>query len=304
MRTFKVQILLSTYNGQKYLQELMDSLLNQDFPNLEILVRDDGSTDETLGVLEKYSGLKNVQILPGKNLGAASSFLKLLQLSSPAVEYIAFCDQDDVWKEDKVSRAISILEKYGNNLPVMYCSRVTLVDEKLKIIGLSQIPKREPAFGNALVQNIATGCTIIINNAARQLIIKELPSSVMIHDWWVYQVVSAFGKVIYDAESRIFYRQHSSNMIGEKSSFFLKWRERIRRFLKHGRIPFVTLQAKELRKIYGESLPLDKKFILERFINERSTFIGRCRYAFSGETYRQTKVDDLIFRVLIILKRI
>jgi len=304
VRTSKVQVLLSTYNGQKYLKELMDSVLNQDFPNLEILVRDDGSTDETLRVLEKYSGSKNVQIRQGKNLGAVRSFLKLLQLSSPDVKYMAFCDQDDVWKEDKVSRAISILEKYCNNLPVMYCSRVTLVDEKLKILGLSQIPGREPAFGNALVQNIATGCTIIINNAARQLILKKLPSSAMIHDWWIYQVVSAFGKVIYDVESGILYRQHSCNLIGEKSSLFLKWRERTRRFLKYGRIPYVTLQAEEFRKIYGESLPLDKKIILDRFINERRTFMGRLRYAFRGETYRQAKVDDIIFRVLIILNRI
>ena len=304
MRTPKVQVLLSTYNGQKYLKELMDSVLNQDFSNLEILVRDDGSTDETLCVLERYSGIKNVQISPGENLGVVKSFLKLLQLSSPDAKYVAFCDQDDVWKEDKVSRAISILEKYCNNLPVMYCSRVTIVDEKLKIIGSSQIPRREPAFGNALVQNIATGCTIIINNAARQLILKKLPSSAMVHDWWIYQVVSAFGKVIYDLESRILYRQHSGNMIGEKSSMFLKWRERTRRFLKHGRIQYVALQAEEFSKIYGETLPLDKKLILERFINDRKTFMGRLRYAFKSETYRQTKVDDIIFRVLIILNRI
>ena len=245
-----------------------------------------------------------MQILQGKNLGVLSSFLKLLQLSSPDAEYVAFCDQDDVWEKDKISRAISILEKYCNELPVMYCSRVTLVDEKLKTIGFSQIPKRELAFSNALVQNIATGCTMVINNAAQQLVAKNLPSSAMIHDWWIYQVVSAFGKVIYDAESRILYRQHSANVIGEKSGLLAKWLRRAGRFLKHGGIPFVTLQAKEFSKIYGESLPLDKKIILDRFINERSTLMGRLRYAFRGETYRQARIDDLIFRVLIILNRI
>lgn len=304
MRTSRVQVLLSTYNGQRYLKELMDSVLNQDFPNLEMLVRDDGSTDDTLHVLEEYKGLKNVQILQGNNIGVVRSFFALLEISSPDVEYIAFCDQDDVWKEDKVSRAVGFLEKHCNNVPAMYCSRVTLADEKLKILGFSQIPGREPAFGNALVQNVATGCTIIINNAARQLILKKLPSSAMIHDWWIYLVVSAFGIVIYDVESRILYRQHSSNMIGEKSGLFIKWINRAGRFLKHGRIPFVTMQSKEFSKIYGESLPIDKKIILDRFIDERRTFMGRLRYAFRGETYRQAKVDDIIFRVLIILNRI
>ena len=116
----RVQVLLSTYNGQKYLKELMDSVLNQDFPNLEILVRDDGSTDKTLHILEKYSGLKNVQILQGKNIGVVRSFFALLEASPPDAEYIAFCDQDDVWKEDKVSRAVGILEKHGDNTPIMY----------------------------------------------------------------------------------------------------------------------------------------------------------------------------------------
>lgn len=279
----------------------MDSVLHQDFLELTILVRDDGSTDETLRVLEKYSGLRNVQILQGHNIGVAGSFFTLLEVSSPEAEYVAFCDQDDVWKEDKISRAIGILEKHCNNVPAMYCSRSTLVDEKLNLLGLSQFYGRKPAFGNALVQNIATGSTIVINNAARQLLLRKLPSAAIIHDWWIYLVVSAFGKVIYDFESRILYRQHSANTIGEKSGLVAKWVKRIRRFLKQGRIPLVTMQAQEFSMIYGESLPLDKKIILDRFINERSTFMGRLRYCLRGETYRQTKLDDLIFRVLIIL---
>ncbi|MBS3976029.1 MAG: glycosyltransferase family 2 protein [Syntrophomonadaceae bacterium] len=304
MRTSRVHVLLSTYNGQKYLEELMDSVLQQDYPELAMLIRDDGSTDETLRILEKYSSLKNVQILHGKNIGVVRSFFSLLELSSPDAEYIAFCDQDDVWKKDKVARAVGILDRYSDNVPAMYCSRATLVDENLEILGLSQFYGREPAFGNALVQNIATGCTIIINNAARQLLLKKLPSAAIIHDWWIYLVVSAFGKVYYDVESRILYRQHSANTIGEKSGFLAKWTKRAKRFLKLGRIPLVTKQANEFNKIYGESLPLDKKIMLDSFINQRSTFMGRLRYAFKGETYRQAKLDDLIFRVLIVLNRI
>lgn len=300
----KVQIILSTYNGQKYLKELMDSVLNQDYPNLEILIRDDGSSDDTLSILRKYSDFKNVQILQEKNLGVIKSFFRLLQLSSDDAEYIAFCDQDDVWEKDKISRAISLLERCSENMPVMYCSRTILVNEKLKIIGYSQIPKRKPSFNNALVQNIATGCTIIINDVARQLISREFPSLVRMHDWWIYQVVSAFGEIIYDEESKILYRQHSSNVVGMQTSFVMQWIERVRRFLKRGRIQLVTMQAKEFRKIYGASLPEGKRAVLDRFIDERKTFLGRLQYAISGEIYRQSKTDDIIFRALIILNRV
>ncbi|MCD5398005.1 glycosyltransferase family 2 protein [candidate division NPL-UPA2 bacterium] len=302
----KVQVLLSTYNGQKYLKELMDSVLNQDYLNLEILVRDDGSSDDTLNILTRYSDLKNVQVLRGKNLGVIKSFFKLLQLSSPDAEYVAFCDQDDVWEEDKISRAISLLGEYSKSIPTMYCSRVTIVDEKLKTIGYSQIPKHKPSFNNALVQNIAAGCTMIINDATRQLITRKFPllSSVGMYDWWIYQVVSAFGKVIYDDKYKILYRQHSLNVIGEKSGFVGPWVEKIRRFLKQGGIPLVTIQAKEFGRIYRAFLPENKRAVLDRFMNERKTFLNRFQYAVNGEVYRQSKIDDIIFKILIILDRV
>jgi len=304
MNTSKVQVLLSTFNGQGYLRELMDSVLCQDYAELAVLVRDDGSTDGTLQVLEKYRRLHNLQVCQGENLGVVRSFFKLIELSAPEADYFAFCDQDDVWAKDKLSRAINFLKKEDNNLPAMYCSRATLADKNLKILGYTQIPVRELAFGNALVQNKATGCTIVINNAARQLLLRKLPLAAMIHDWWIYLVISAFGKVIYDTESRILYRQHSANAIGEKDGFVAKWAKRIGRFIRHGRVPFVTLQAKEFREIFGEALPADKKILLDRFIDDRSTFVGRLRYAFRGETYRQGTLDDIIFRALIVLDRV
>lgn len=300
----KVQVLLSTYNGEKYLAELLDSVLGQNVPNLDILIRDDGSTDGTLHVLEKYELSVNVMVLQGENLGVAGSFFTLLEASSPDTTYIAFCDQDDVWQTDKVLRAINILAEYGDNTPAMYCSRVTLADENLKILGYSQIPSRGLSFGNALVQNVATGCTIVINNAARQLILKQLPSSAMVHDWWIYLVVSAYGQVVYDNESRILYRQHGGNAIGEPPGLCAKWLKRVYRFARQGGLRFVTAQAAEFREIYGELLPLDKKAILDRFLDGRSKVMGRLRLALWSDTYRQIWVDDFIFRVLVVLNRI
>jgi glycosyltransferase involved in cell wall biosynthesis len=247
----------------------MDSLQNQDYPNVEILVRDDGSSDNTLPLLEEYaSRYSNIEVIHGKHLGVIQSFFKLLQRSSPKAGYIAFCDQDDIWRKNKISRAVEFLEQLSQATPSLYCSRVTLVDEKLNIIGRSQIPRRAPSFENALVQNIATGCTIVINETSRQLLLRRIPGIARMHDWWIYLVISAFGKVLYDPEPRILYRQHSSNVIGAKSGTIAKWIARIQRFLKTGRLSLVTKQAEEFRRIYGLFLTTEKRRILDRFIDD------------------------------------
>lgn len=300
-----VQILLSTYNGEKYLEEQLDSLLAQDYPSLEILIRDDGSTDGTRAILDKYSKrFPNIKLIYGQNLGVVKSFFELLKLASSEVGYIAFCDQDDVWMKDKVSRAVNILEQQSQNIPLLYCSRLVLVDESLHVIGQTKTPKKCPSFENALVQNIATGCTIVINKASKQLLAKEFPTVTGMHDWWIYLVISAFGKVIYDPVPKILYRQHSSNVIGHKKSSIARWTKRINRFLNKGDLYLITEQAIEFKRIFGSILPNEKKKILNRFINGRKNFWDRLYYSLSSDVYRQSVVDDIILKLLIIMNRV
>lgn len=300
----RVQVLLATYNGSRYLEPLMDSLLNQFYQNIEIIVRDDGSSDNTIEVLKRYASYGNVSIIQGENVGVPESFFRLLRLSSSGSDYFAFCDQDDVWQRDKVARAIRFLEISPREVPSMYCARVLIVDEKLNVNGFSRIPRRAPSFENAITENIATGCTIVINKAARDLLLQECPKHAVMHDWWIYLVISAFGKVVYDQEPRIWYRQHSSNVVGYKSDVIDIWKARIQRFLKYGSLRRLTVQAMEFKRIYSSSLPQDKKRVLDRFIGSRSSFRGRLFYALCGEVYRQSMVDDIILRVLILLNRV
>jgi glycosyltransferase involved in cell wall biosynthesis len=303
----KVQILLSTYNGEKYVEEQMNSLLQQTYPNVEILIRDDGSTDRTLEILRKYATLhENIIVMEKKNTGVVKSFFDLITQSSSDADYFAFCDQDDVWKNDKISRAIERLETTPSLIPAMYCSQADLVDETLRTIGKMPEPTRGPSFSSALVQNIATGCTVVFNKAARQLLLRKLPNpeAVIMHDWWVYLVVSAFGIVVYDKESRILYRQHSLNSVGAKADFVGKWKVRIKQFMKRGNRMFITKQVEEFRKIYGDLLPQDKAAILNKFMDGRKTMVGRIKYALLGEAHRQTIIDDIIFRILILFNRI
>ncbi|MCL6472821.1 MAG: glycosyltransferase family 2 protein [Firmicutes bacterium] len=300
----KVQVLLSTYNGSKYLRPLLDSLLNQDYANLEILIRDDGSTDDTPGVLEEYLHVENVRVLREKNIGVAKSFFRLLSLSSHDADYLAFCDQDDIWESDKISRAVDMLSSYHNKEPALYFSRLKIVDEDLSFVKLSEMPQGEPSFRNALVQNIATGCTIVINAKARDLIVKNLPSSALWHDWWAYLVVSAFGKVVFDEEAKILYRQHSSNAVGSKVGFLNSWAARAQRFTKTGHRLLITKQAEEFNRIFSSCLDKENYKVLKRFILERKTLWGRIKYAVSPDVYRQTRLDNIVLRLLIAFNRL
>ncbi len=219
-----VQVLLSTYNGTTYLRPLLESLLAQDYPEVEILIRDDGSSDRTLDLLQDYaSSFSKITVTSGANLGPARSFFQLLGRSSSAADYLAFCDQDDVWLKDKVSRAVEFLRRGPQEIPALYCSRVAIVNENLQLIRYSDIPKKSLSFRHALVECFVWGCTIVINQAARQLLLRRFPRDVCMHDGWMYLFFSAFGTVLYDDESRILHRRHAGNV----STIPLKDRDRL-----------------------------------------------------------------------------
>lgn len=300
-----VQVLLSTYNGTTYLRPLLESLLAQDYPEVEILIRDDGSSDRTLDLLQDYaSSFSKITVTSGANLGPARSFFQLLGRSSSAADYLAFCDQDDVWLKDKVSRAVEFLRRGPQEIPALYCSRVAIVNENLQLIRYSDIPKKGLSFRNALVECLVWGCTIVINQAARQLLLREFPRDVCMHDGWIYLVVSAFGTVLYDDESKILHRRHAGNA----SMIPLKGRDRLKvqalRFLRYGRAQLVVRQAEEFRRIYSSSVPVECRQVLERFLGCRKRFKDRLRYAAGCDVYHQSTLGHLMLRVLIVLDRI
>jgi glycosyltransferase involved in cell wall biosynthesis len=302
--TKKVQVLLSSYNGEKYIEEQIKSLLDQDYPNLHILIRDDGSTDKTLEILDKYRTYPHIRVIRGENVGVIKSFFSLLQESDEDADFFAFCDQDDVWLRDKVSRAITLLSKEDSNIPLMYCSRLTIVDENLNVLRQSKTHRRKPAFANSLVQNIAVGCTMIINKRCRMLLCKEFPSKVRMHDFWIYQVTSGTGKVIFDHESRILYRQHSSNAVGAKIGLWKKWKGRMLRYADIDNRHLIRLQARELQRIFHHDLTPNNQRILSSFLILPNGFVKRLFYVLRSEIYRQSKLDSIIFKLMILFNKI
>lgn len=217
-----IAILLSTYNGEKYLKQQLDSLRSQTFKEFEIIARDDGSSDNTVKILKSY-GIKLLET--NENLGAKSSFSTLLSyaLEHSDAEYFMFCDQDDIWEKDKVEKTLAKMqemEQQFGDIPLLVHTDLEVVDEKLNTISSSfyafqKINPFEDKLNRFLVQNSITGCTIMINKKLVQKCLP-IPLKAVMHDWWVGLVASKFGKIGYLNSLTIQYRQHNNNTVGAK----------------------------------------------------------------------------------------
>lgn len=222
MHTPSVHILLATYNGGKYLAEQLDSIARQTHTAWTLTVSDDGSTDETLGIVARFSEQvsQSITILQGPRLGSSTrNFFHLIQSATDSnpLDLFAFCDQDDIWLDDKVARAVRWHAEQAHHVR-LYCGRTQFVNERLHPIGLSAKIQSSPSFGNALLQNIASGNTMIISHAVLIGLQKIDPAYSVWHDWTTYLVTTALGGSIwFDDEPCLLYRQHSQNVVGSNT---------------------------------------------------------------------------------------
>lgn len=302
----RLTVLMSTYNGLPWLDEQIDSIARQTWPDIRLRIRDDGSTDGTptrLRALAQTSRLSDGVVF-GKNVGVFTSFMTLLTDAGDESAYYAFCDQDDVWLPDKCERAIRRLEAVPAQVPAMVYTRLRFTDADLNPTGWSPIPT-ESGFHNALVQNQATGCTIVMNAAARRKVLESVPDWALMHDWWCYLVVSAFGVVIFDAEPGVLYRKHGSNVTPAAPDWLAEFRNRLQRFLSdQGIVKRVSDQALEFKMRFGHALPPEKSAMLDGFLAARRLhWLGRLRYALTTPLRRNTPVDTLLMRVLMVVGR-
>ncbi len=296
------QILLSTYDGERYLEPLLASVLGQDHPCFSILTRDDGSSDATAAILRRHAGAGKLRVLEGDHVGTTASFIELLRTVDADAEHFAFCDQDDIWLPDKLRRATRWLADERSDTPALYCGRTRIVDAQLRPLGLSPLPRHGPCFENALVENIATGCTVVLNRAARALLISTVPRVAVAHDWWAYLVVAAFGRVLYDSDPKVLYRQHAANAVGAATSQSSRWARRIRPFLRNRRQQPMLRQALELRDLFGHRLDATRARRLARFIDRRRSAVASAAYALRPDVFRQGQLDNFILRALLGLR--
>jgi glycosyltransferase involved in cell wall biosynthesis len=222
----KVAILMATYNGEKYLAQQLASLDDQAHQNWCLVVSDDGSSDSTLAILQSFRakwGEARMQIRTGPKQGVCQNFLAMATDASIQADYFAFCDQDDVWLPSKLVAAVAHLESEQLGRPHLYCSRTAYVKDNLKIYGHSPAFAFPTSFRNALVQSIAGGNTMVFNRAAKKLLEQAAVVNAVLHDWWLYQLVTGAGGVVFlDPQAHILYRQHPKSLVGSGASIFSK----------------------------------------------------------------------------------
>ena len=268
-----VLILLATYNGEKYINEMVDSILNQDYEDWALVLSD---TDKTPEILDEYAAKfpnKITHYRSGQRFGNAQKhFMHLLNTHRDA-PYIMFCDQDDRWHSDKVSKTLEKMQEIEEtDTPCLVHTDLVVVDGELNKISdsfckLSKLDGNRLALNQLLVQNVVTGCTMMINKRLADLSCeKPLPEEALMHDGWIALICSVFGKSAFLDESTIDYRQHGNNSVGAKNVASLPYLiERFKSKAMKNSLKNAAIQAKAFADSFGENISEDKKVIIEDF---------------------------------------
>lgn len=214
-------ILMSSYNGEKFIGEQIESILAQIGVNIHIIVRDDGSSDNTVSIIKKYAEQYQgkIQIIQGKNVGIHKSFKYLMESTDDAYDYIAFSDQDDIWDPDKMRYAILSLEFYNSDL--YYCAS-RLVDKEGRELGISteniEKYKLYSKDFNIIFCPGAQGCTMVMRRKLYTIMRNRGIPQDFGHDTWIPIVANLFYDTVYDPNTHMKYRQHGGSWTGNRSN--------------------------------------------------------------------------------------
>ncbi len=303
-----VAILMCTMDGEAYLGQQLESIAAQTHTNWFLVASDDGSTDATKQILKRFAEThQQITIIrDGPRKGVCANFLSLMIDPTITAEYFAFSDQDDIWHQDKLKRALTWLATVPNDVPAVYCGRTELMSVDGRSLGFSPLFTRPPAFRNALVQSLGGGNTMVFNCAAKKIMETAGVVDVVLHDWWVYQLVSAAGgRIHYDPRPVLKYRQHPDNLIGSNVGWGARF-VRLRMMLSGRFREWNETNISALLHLPAHLIMPENRETLELFANGRLTtsLLKRLNYLKQSGVYRQTLLGDLGLLVAAILKRL
>lgn len=288
-------ILLSTFNGDKYIKDLLESLIGQENVKCKILVRDDGSSDKTLEILQSYSNVLNLELHIGENVGANESFKLLMRIAADRdFDYIAFCDQDDIWEPTKLKRASQQLE---NSEKSLYASRRKLVDHKGKYLRMYPSRTVSISYENSIIENVCAGCTMVLkHDYFKEIMGLGLPQISGSYDHAIYNMSSVLNEGFFDQESRILYRIHSGNAIGIRNKFKLNFIKLQPELLIKIRTSVEVKEIMDSKMSYQQKLTLDSIVVYSKFFKRMSRI-------FKLPCLRQNKAEDLFLKVYLLLNQ-
>jgi glycosyltransferase involved in cell wall biosynthesis len=210
----QIDICLATYNGELYLPQLLNSLASQNGVEINLLASDDGSSDDTVAILKANAHLfKSLSLYTGPQKGPAENFFFLFTKSSS--HYTAFADQDDIWIEDHLINSISRIEKYFDSPALTFSKVYEFQDDDVQKYSIWPQVASNYNPESWFFENKARGCTIVLNEEARKLILSKPHKAAIMHDWWCILIVLTCGKVVIGEKPEILYRRHRNNFTGK-----------------------------------------------------------------------------------------
>lgn len=281
--TLSTEILLATYNGERYLPDLLSSLAEQTERKFIVRIQDDGSEDSTPDIIAQWAADDARFIITEgqkKHLGAKGNFCSLL--SESQADRVLLCDQDDIWEKGKVQKLTEACEEAEKHLepgtPVLVHSDASLIDEKGCFLGQSFFRQQgwDPEatqLNRLLVQNNATGCTMILNRALAKLVASfGNPETMFMHDWFIALTAASFGQIQFVNEPMTRYRQHGDNTIGaSRNSLLMRGMQSLREKEKaRARIALTYSNAESFKQAYGSCLPQHAREIIDNYLDTRS----------------------------------
>ena len=295
----KVNIIISTYNGEKYIKEQIDSLLNQIYPNIEIYVRDDGSKDGTIAILKEYEENNQIHLIQGENLGFCGSFMEMLRVVEEG-DYWSFCDQDDIWSKDKISRAVETLEKEKRQeIPLLYHSASEMIDENGKSLGILTVQEETNSFRRNLTGTIGVGFSMVINSALRKEMLKCDYKKVYAHDWLAGAIAEGFGKVIVDHTVLAKYRRLDVSV--SKSTFFRRVKWFIETLTTEGEVKSRNM---EYSKCFYEKLSCKDQKLMDLFNYSGYSLLRSFRKTFYLKRWRPSLSSEIVMRLLMLIGKV
>lgn len=278
-----VTVLMSTYNGGRYLRQQIDSILDQQGVRVRLLVRDDGSVDDTLDILNDYKD--SIKVMPGENIGYAKSFWSLLQMAD-GTDYYAFSDQDDIWLADKLRNSIDSIR--GLDGPALSTGSVIRANSEGVPMEGDPFPTHGPlTLPQALQKSILPGCTFVFNEAARR-ILAQYNGTMESHDWLAYIVMTALGKVTYVNEPGMLYRLHNDNAVGADGWLLVQLKRLERLFRPSGHVR--SSVARDVLTTYWNELDEESRATISELAHYSDSFENCVRLVsdrrFPGTAFR------------------
>lgn len=300
----KVAIIMSTYNGERYIEEQLLSILNQTYTNIEIYIRDDCSTDGTVKIIEKYASYPKLHFIKGdKNMGYPEGFYYLMSQEIEA-DYFSFSDQDDVWEPQKIERAVQSLEKLNQNIPLLYFAAYDLCDQYLNHIKVLPNINFEPSFRNSLFQCLALGYTMVMNKQAKDICATKRSIKTISKDVWIGMICSGLGEVIFDRRSCAKYRRNDGAFSVSDTNFLAVQKERFRKLFKDDGFKNIIKLLSEFHEVFFDKLSIERKKELELFLPQKYTIRGVLKKVFYPHRLRYSFMDELLLRFMFLIGRI